>query len=259
MKLSRRIPRDELFLMCSFCVQLALLIFVLSLVGCGGGSEGTGASLQGRVSLSQDEPIQGAVVTVAETGQTAITDSQGIFSVNAPAEGATVTLAVTAKNVEGDVVVVNSSSVPSSSLNVNIKVDPNTNSLESDQVLASAFIVGLCDFAFENKKIIRQTAHLDDGTSCVVKVILERNGRRLGGQNTVIQFRRCDGSTDWQTQSTATTDKNVHRGIAQLAFQFFNSPEYCEYRVVAPFEDPRFIPAIFPIYTFQKQAYGTGN
>lgn len=196
-------------------------------------------------------------MTLTETGQTAITDSEGIFSLSPPPEGAVVTLAVTAKNIEGDIIVKNVSSEPSSSVNVNIQIDPETNSIKADQLQASAFIVGLCDFAFDSGKIIRQTSHLDDGTSCVVKVILERNGRRMGGQVAAIQYRRCDGSTPWQTQSTATTAKDVHRGIAQVPFQFFNSPDFCEYRVVVPFEDIRYIPAIFPIHTFQKQSYGT--
>lgn len=254
-----KIPRDELFLMCSFCVQLALLIFVLTLVGCGGGSEGTGAAgtLQGRVSSGEDVPVQGAVVTLTETGQTVITDEEGIFSLAAPPEGAVVTLAVTAKNIEADFVVKNVTSEPSSSLNVNIEVDPETNSMTAHQLQASAFVVGVCEFAFENKKTIRQINRLDDGTPCIVKVILERNGRRLGGKDAAVQYRRCDGSTPWQTQSTATTAKDVHRGIAQVTFEFFNDIDHCEYRVVAPFEDIKYIPAIFPIHTFQKQAYGT--
>jgi hypothetical protein len=258
-----RIPRDELFLMCSFCVQLALLIFVLSLVGCGGGSEGTGSAissragtLEGKVSSSTDLPIPGAIVTVAETGERVVTDAEGKFSVEAPADTPSLTLAVTASSATGDVVLENVAVDPSTAANVSIKLDAATHQIRATQVSATARIVGTCDSAFENDRVIRQGNHLDDGISCLAKVVVQSNGKNIGGIRVAVQHRACDITAPWQDSAIGTTNKDVHRGIAQVAFAFYTTPEFCQYRIVVPFNDPRFEPVIFEINTRQQQLLG---
>lgn len=251
-----RIPKDELFLMCSFCIQLALLIFILSMVGCGGGSEGTGSAntLVGTVNLAERGPIEGAVITVAETGQTAVTDREGKFTIDTPTGISDVTLEVSASSIDGDVVVSNLPANPGT-VSVEINVNPETNEVEATQVNARAGVIGACNPLFENNKTsIRQGVGVADGTECLVKVTLRANGRALRGVEVAIQFRACDEALPWNTQSIAVTNKDVHAGITQIPFTFYNSPEYCEYQIVAPFNNPRYQPVIFPILTFQKQA-----
>lgn len=251
-----KIPRDELFLMCSFCVQLALLIFVLSLVGCGGGSEGTGIggnTLQGTVSLDENIPVEGALVTVAETGQSALTDVNGKFSIETPVSVRKVTLAVSVNNVDGNVVIPELPVEPST-VDVDIHVNPETQSVDATAVNAKASVVGLCDAFFENEAVIRQSNPIADGTSCVAKVTLKSNGRALRGVPVAIRARPCNDLAPWQTIATAVTAKDLHGGIAQLSFQFFNTPEYCDYQIVAPYGTPQYQSVFISIRTFQRAA-----
>ncbi len=256
----RRVPKDEIFLMCSFCVQLALLIFILTMAGCGGGSEGTGSlnTLSGVVSSVQSQPVAGALITVAETGQTTVTDSEGKFTIETPSEISDVTLAVSADSVDGNVVVNNLPQDPSQ-VSLEIQVDPTTNSVEAIQVHVRAEVIGDCSRFFENKKVIRQGVRLDDGSICLVKVNARANSRALRNVQVAIQYRPCDGSLPWQTQSLTRTNGDIHAGITQIPFTFYNTPEFCEYRIVAPFEDPRYQSVIISIRTFQKQAFDSAN
>ena len=56
-------------------------ILCLILIGCGGGTSGTGGiTVSGRVASTTNEPVTDAAVTVVETGQSTNTNSSGTFS-----------------------------------------------------------------------------------------------------------------------------------------------------------------------------------
>jgi hypothetical protein len=164
----------------------------------------------------------------------------------------TVTLEVSADDVDGDVVIDDLPAEPST-VNVNINVDPETKRVDATQVNAKAAIVGVCDYAFESTKHIRQIRGLADGTSCIAKVTLRANNRALRGVQVAVRHRACEETADWQLLSTALTGTDVHRGIAQVSFPFFNGPDYCEYQIVAPYADERYESVFFGIETLQKQ------
>ncbi|MDD2941708.1 MAG: hypothetical protein PHC51_01965 [bacterium] len=74
-------------------VPLALILFSLLLIcGCGGGSSGTGGLKHEGILLSlTGEPISGALVSIAESGDSAYTDNDGFYSFESNAHGDTLT------------------------------------------------------------------------------------------------------------------------------------------------------------------------
>lgn len=84
----------------AFFSALALFLFTLlfSLQGCGGGTTGTGGTgssqFSGRISSFNGEPVAGANVVLEETGDTAISDSEGKFDMESVLPGDSATFLV---------------------------------------------------------------------------------------------------------------------------------------------------------------------
>ena len=85
-------------------ITLALLVSVL-LLGCGGGTTGTGSTgasdFRGRIALDNGTPLSGVEVTVSETGESAITDENGNFQFEATFTGAEVNLFLETSGLQG--------------------------------------------------------------------------------------------------------------------------------------------------------------
>ena len=67
----------------SIRILLIISVIALSIIGCGGGSRGTGSvNIEGKVLASgSKQPVAGVTISSAETGQTSITDSDGFFRI----------------------------------------------------------------------------------------------------------------------------------------------------------------------------------
>jgi hypothetical protein len=237
----------------------AFLAFGL-LDSCGGGSGGTGFPttgderlLSGQVVSQTAAPLEGVSVTVVETGRSTVTDSKGAFVLAAPPDNNNINLLIQSPSVETSVSVKPVADASQLRVDVTLNTDSGTTSI--DQIDAKAQIIGECDTAFENGSIIRQSDSLDSGVSCVVKVTVYGDGKLLPGIPVVVQYRACDESAEWSNISVDNTAHGPHRGVAQVSFPYFDTDQYCEYRVIAPFNDPNHAPIFFPIHTFRKQAF----
>ena len=87
------------------CPALVLALCALvGVLGCGGGSKGTGGqTFDGRVLAVNTQPIPGVVVTVNQSGESAVSDSTGSFEIYTEPVSGAVSLALSTDNFEGSV------------------------------------------------------------------------------------------------------------------------------------------------------------
>lgn len=214
-----------------------LLVFVSSLFpGCGGGSAGTGLGtpVEGRVLL-KGQPVAGATVTVLETGDSDITDTDGTFSITLTESLTTATLKIEGPGINQEVKV---DTAAGGSI-VNIEVDENTPPppLPNVRIHLDAKIVGLCDSYFENRNPIRQSNEAPPGVTCTVKAeVTDEFGRAVGGVRFAVEHRACAENSDWKTDAVSETSQTYYPGTGQLQFRFFDDNSHCLYRVFAPFK-----------------------
>lgn len=108
-----------------------ILSLLLLLVGCGGGTTGTGGTgssdYNGRVLTDAGSPVSGALVTLLESGDSSSTDSNGSFSIPSDIDAPSVTLLVESEANQGQVVV---DELPSGPKEVSVEVTINRASRE---------------------------------------------------------------------------------------------------------------------------------
>ena len=176
------------------------VVTILLLIGCGGGSSGTGVrTFDGRILTTQNDPLSGATVTVVQTGDSTVTDAQGFFSLDSEDTKSSVDFAIDASDVH---TVVNVATIdPSStSISLNVKVDKVKNSAQVQIVDVRAQIVGTCDPAFENNEVIRQANKIAKGTICTVRVKVFGDGHPLVGEKIALQRHSCaSDAAPWTT------------------------------------------------------------
>jgi hypothetical protein len=171
-------------------VAAALLI-----AGCGGGTAGTGTgerSIEGQVLTADQRPLEGATVTVIETGDSSVTDAAGNFTISSPAEESVVDLSIDKGDDVHVTVGVDAGSDPAAAVHVSVTVSPASPhpvSVEALQVTAK--IVGFCDAFFENNRVIRQSVRIPNGTQCDAQVTIYGDGRLLERIPFVVQRSRC--------------------------------------------------------------------
>ncbi|MBX7144535.1 MAG: hypothetical protein K1X79_08810 [Oligoflexia bacterium] len=87
---------------------LIALLMCCSIVGCGGGSEGTGGGtlIRGYIADANGQAISGVRITITATGEDGISDEAGSYSINSTSvlEG-NVELAVSGPNANGTIVI----------------------------------------------------------------------------------------------------------------------------------------------------------
>ena len=240
---------------------LILSCLTLILASCGGGSSGTGAPdsfssavIEGIVVDEVSQPIEGARVTVIETGDATETDVGGRFQLNVMEETDSVNLMVETDGISGNVAV-SPIAEEGTRADVTIAVNRRTQVVGARNVEVLAKIVGACDFAFENKAVIRQGNRLRDGTECPVRVTVRSDGRGLSGIPFRIESSRCD-RVRWTLEEEGLTGTD---GTGTLTFQFQDSDRFCQYRIVAPYHVEGLNDTIFPVETFRKQAFDRGQ
>ena len=246
-------------LMRSWCAILISIFIPLSLVGCGGGTSGTGLqTFSGQVKSSTGEPVAGATLTLASTGDTAMTDASGRFVLRSTVKLETterIELLLESSQFTGTVVVPEGAVTEGSAqITVDIVFDPVTQTLEVTNFTLAVRMVGACQGAFENAEVIRQLVDVPEGIECSLEVELRGNGILRGNVPVMLQYRVCSGKSGvWQNQRGATTSTGADVGTARINFDFNNSRKFCRYRLVAPYNYRDYLPAVFEIQTLKEQ------
>lgn len=240
---SRRIIITSLY-----AVVNAAVIFCL--LGCSdGGTSGTGIrTVQGAVYTTDNSPVENAGVVIVETGDGAVTDSAGKFSITTDLIMIqNFSLRVTHPLIDTTVAV---SDVPidQAEVTVDVTIDPTSNSGEArlidlsniQQFELRAGIIGACDRYFENRgDIIRQANEIPNGTECLLRATVYGDGELIGGVLVGIERQACDRTSAWRSVTNGLTSTRVHRGVALIPFRYSDTERSCRFRISAPFLDPQ--------------------
>ena len=233
-----------------------LLITIVLLSGCGGGSEGTGTgaiprTLTGTVLGQDGKPVSGAIVTVLNTGDTTTTSPTGDFLLPLPLELNQFTVEVDSGNVKGNV------NIPAidqdvTTVQVAIKVDGSKGEITAASIQVWSRIVGDCARYFANEAIIRQTERTPRLLQCIMRFYVSGDGRRLERAPGAMQVRSCN-SDEWRTIAIGKTGFGVNAGVGEIEFTFIDNRRNCEYRLAAPFGATTLTPSYIAVETFTLQ------
>jgi hypothetical protein len=215
-----------------------LLVIVLALMGCGGGSAGTGTGtepivlVQGAVVDQSGEPVSDLSVRILESGSQDTTSPGGEFELTTAPIAGQVTLEISTENGVAYVTV----DIPEDGGTVSIKltVNPRLTEVNADTLEVGAAIVGRCDIYFENRLTIRQANRVPGDLTCVAKVTVLSDAKKLADVPFVVQYQDCDGLTPWTTVAAGNTMKRPNQGVGQVRFPFIDDETHCVYRIVAP-------------------------
>ena len=234
---------------------LASLFLLLLLNGCGGGTSGSGLkSYDGIVASTDGTPLTGVNVTITSTGDSGVTNEKGEFSIASHASGDAVEILLESPMFSNSFVVKN---VPttSSRVRVNVKVDTAQNTVQVEEFGVRAGIVGLCDTYFENNEVIRQANEVPKGTICTIKLKVYGDGDLRSHIPVALQYAACPQGSPWTTLATGMTGVGTELGSEKLSFTFIDSPEFCRYRVIAPYKFQNYRGVKYPLETFSYQRY----
>ncbi len=231
-------------------------LLILALSACGGGTSGSGLkTFDGKVMSSDGQPLSGVVVSIESSNETAVTDTDGVFSLTSSASGEQVDFRIESAEFSTGFSLA-AVSDDNARIALAITVDTVADTLEVDHVRLRAWFAGVCDLYFENSAVIRQANRVPRGTVCSLNVEVLGAGHRLGGIPVALQYSRCEEGSTWETLTVVRTDTGVHQGAAELNFVYTSSPEFCRYRVVAPAGAGGDGPvSYYPIDTFAEQAF----
>lgn len=115
------------------CWAMVLVIFITA-PGCGGGTDGSGlsTSLQGQIVSSGDaSPIGGVTVTDLQTGNSAVSDSQGNFVIETTISASSVTLMFENNAGLSTTAVIQNVSNDAESVTLKVTANPRTNSVQA--------------------------------------------------------------------------------------------------------------------------------
>lgn len=237
--------------------SLFLLGFLIS--GCDGGTSGSGVkTYQGRITSTNGTPLSNVSVTIESTGDSATTNQQGEFSLNSTASGENVPFIAEAPNFTTRFSV-DDVSEESSRVSVNVQIDTEKDTATVTHISIKARFSGLCDYYFENREIIRQSNRVPAHTRCSITVDLLGDGKPLGAVPVALQYASCETNAVWETIATTSTGVGKFRGLAEIQFEYEDSPTRCRYRVLAPFNDNRYWQVSYPIDTFTEQGIFTAK
>ena len=112
----------------------AAALGLLMLVGCGGGSSGTGGQFfDGRVLTQAAQPVAGVEVSIGNTGSAATTDAQGQFSLQTPTLSGDVEVHLSGQGLNTSAIVPGVTET-AERITVTIQVDLNRNQAEVSTV-----------------------------------------------------------------------------------------------------------------------------
>lgn len=238
-----------------------LIKFILFFIGCfscsGGGSTGTGSvTIEGSVSRAVQSPIPGAEVTIDGTREVVTTDDEGKFFIEHDLRNSTdgnITLTVDSAEIKRSAII-KDLNVDSEAVNINMIL--NRQEFDLNGLKVQPKIVGLCDFYFENTKVIRQgNAVPVEGINCRLEVSMTVNGVPLENAKFAVQTRACPDDSPWQTIAVGETASGLLKGKGELRFFFQDTSNTCVYRILAPIELERLNSTSTEIHSFTKQAF----
>ena len=228
------------------------------MIGCGGGSAGTGTGegtlrIQGTVRDPAGTPIEAAVVLIAETGESDVTDKQGEFLIATDVSAQQLTLDISKGDKSARTII--TAPTEQGTISIEIKFDDVREIVETSELTVESKIVGACDIYFENFRTIRQANSVPVGLECVLKVVVAAKGMPVPHVPIAIQSRGCSDTASWTTVALGATMSGGNIGVAQIVFPFTDDKRHCLYRVVTPYGEKTVTPAITEIVTltFQKQ------
>ncbi|MCI5066212.1 carboxypeptidase-like regulatory domain-containing protein [bacterium] len=239
-------------------IVFLLLIVMGILTGCGGGSGGTGTTverrlIEGTVVDEVETPVVGAEVTILDTGDTTITGDLGNFSFESEINTASIQLEVKTPGFEA-VTRVEIGDNPNQGIALEITVNSTLQEIEVDELEVEAKIVGVCDFFFENRRTIRQSNEVPKGgVDCTARITVSALGTPLSQVPVGIEYKRCAANSRWMKLAESSTLGPPNSGVAQIQFRFFDDRTHCVYRIRAPFEVPRSPEIVYKVDTFTKQ------
>lgn len=237
-----------------FLLVLSMIVALTS--GCGGGSAGTGTGdtlvrIQGIVSDPSGAPVESALVTVVESGDSDTTDGVGAFSIEADVANQQITLEVSKQDRSALTTI--TAPGESGTISIQVKFDDVREVVETQELSVQSSIVGRCDVYFENFSTIRQANPVEPGTSCVAKISISAGGNPVPHVPIAIQYKSCSKGSAWVTTELGATMSGGNIGIAQIPFDFYDDQKHCIYRIVTPFGDPKVDPIITEIVTLTAQ------
>jgi len=239
------------------CSSRTLIIFILSLLffvqGCGGGTSGSGLNIyEGKVQTTTGLALSKVKVTIESTGDTTSTNDKGEFSLESEAAGLEVPFLLES-DLFSSRFILEGASETEKRVNMKITVDTDSDTVSVERFAMRAAFVGGCDHYFENTNPIRQANKVPDNTVCTIKVYVYGDEKPLGNIPIALQYASCSKNATWETLETSTTGVGKNRGIGQMSFSYKSSPEFCRYRVVAPFHLATYHPLFHYIKTFEEQ------
>jgi hypothetical protein len=239
-------------------ISIGLIFSISALISCGGGSAGTGTTtFTGKLVNTENEPVQGATVSIVGSGEIVTTDEQGRFTLSADDKDAPVQLQVQSTGVNTSVTVPPASS-DESKVGIQLELNENTATVSVRSTEASVSMVGDCEKYFnQSKTSLIQIRPLPDQSKCLIRVSARAGGRPVGGVLAEIQRSSCSYSPEWDktwiTVASGRTKQSNTLGRVDIKFTFFDDDAHCQYRVVAPVGDREKTPLIFPIVTLREQ------
>jgi len=239
--------------------KVTILIFILELVillsGCGGGTSGSGLrTYYGKVSGNDGAPISGVAVTIENTGDSALTDSAGNFSISSPKISNEVLFLFNSPDFSNRFSL-KTHSRRAARIYLDVLVDAETQNLQVSQVSLHAWFAGLCDHYFENREVLRQANQVPPGTVCSLNVKVQGDGKRLANIPVELQYAGCEPGAEWTTIALAYTGSGRHAGAAEINFEYLNSPEYCRYRAFVNVADRNQLSVEYPIESYEEQRF----
>jgi len=237
---------------------LFLFATTIAIGSCGGGSAGTGTTtFSGKLLTTDNVPVQGAVVRVEGSTETATTDEQGRFSLITNEQSEDVRLQVQTEDVNTSVSIP-TPRVDDSKVGVQLELNTSTATVSVKSLEVTSEIIGACKDSFvRNGGTLVQVKKIKDETLCTARVSARSAGNNLSGISVVIQRRACpdtpDTDNEWISVASGKTQQARNPGVAEFNFKFFDDTDHCQYRIVAPYKDSERTSVIFPIVTLREQ------
>ena len=117
-----------------FRLSPSILLILLVAIGCGGGSKGTGGQgFDGTVVSRQSQPLSGVAVTLLESGDSDVTDSDGRFDIYTEPLSGAVNVDVDTGTFRGQVLI-GEVSTRTKNLTVRIQIDETLKTATSEEV-----------------------------------------------------------------------------------------------------------------------------
>lgn len=226
----------------------------LLLISCGGGSSGTGiVTVEGVIQNSLELPVENALITILETGDTTVSNASGEFMIDVSGVDDEINVEVQAATAESVITVNQVDKDPATTVTLDVDFDEETQQIIITNLEVRAKVVGLCDIYFENFRTIRQSNAAPQGIECTVKVSVKDNGEPRAGIPFKVEYRSCDTGSSWVLESEGITISREEAGTGQAAFRFFDDNDHCVYRVVVPSDVSEAEQVVYEIHTFTRQ------